>query len=77
MKMKTKVKNKLHRYGIIRTRPRHSYKYTKYKTCLSMIMVMCNKQHLSSEAEFTKTLSGTEAELKKALLIKERVLLFY
>ena len=42
-----------------------------------MIMVMCNKQHLSSEAEFTKTLIGTEAELKKALLIKERVLLFY
>ena len=35
-------------YNINRTRPRHGDKYTKYKMCFSMTMVMCNKQHLSN-----------------------------
>ena len=42
------MKNRSHRYDINRTRLRHGYKYTKYKMCLSMMMVMCNKQHLSN-----------------------------
>ena len=46
--MKMKMKIRLYRYDIIRARPRHGYKYTKYTTCLSMMMVMCNKQHLSN-----------------------------
>ena len=33
------------RYDINKTRLRHGYKYTKYKMCLSMMMVICNKQH--------------------------------
>ena len=37
-------------------------------------MVICIKQHLSKfEAQFMKKLSKTEAELKKALLIKKNV----
>ena len=38
------------------------------------MMIVCIKQHLSKfEAQFMKTLNNTEAELKKALLIKKRV----
>ena len=42
--------------------------------CLNLMMIVCIKQHLSKfEAQFMKTLINTEAELKKALLIKKRV----
>ena len=41
------MKNRSHRYDINRPRPRHRHKYTKYKIYLSMMMVICNKQHLS------------------------------
>ena len=37
-----------YRYDINRHRPRHRHKYTKYKMCLSIIMVICVKQHLSN-----------------------------
>ena len=47
MKIRLKMNNRSHRYDINRTRPRYSYNYTKYKICLSMMMIMCNKQHLS------------------------------
>ena len=57
--MRLKMKNRSHRYDINRPRPRHGHKYTKYKRCLSIMMAICIKQHLSN----------TEAELKKALLI--------
>ena len=40
--------NRSHRYDINRTRPRRDYEYKKYKMCLSVMMVMCNKQHLSN-----------------------------
>ena len=40
--------------------------------CLSIMMVMYNKQHLSNyEAEFTKKLSHAEAELKKGVALKK------
>ena len=42
------MKNRSDRYDINRPRPRHENKYTKYKICLSIIMVICVKQHLSS-----------------------------
>ena len=48
MKMRMKIKNSSPRYDINRTRPSHGYEYAKYKMCLSMMMVMCNKQHLST-----------------------------
>ena len=42
------MKNASHRYDINRTRLRFGHKYTKSKMCLSMMMVICNKQHLSN-----------------------------
>ena len=48
MKMKMKKKNRSHRYDINKPRPRHGHKYSKYKTCLSMITIICIKQHLSN-----------------------------
>ena len=36
---------KLKRYNLNRPRPRHGHKYTKYKMCLSIMMVVCIKQH--------------------------------
>ena len=35
-----------HRYDINKPRPRHGHRYTKYKIYLSIIMVICIKQHL-------------------------------
>ena len=43
--MKMKMKNTSHRYDINRSRPRHGHKNGKYKKCLSMIMLICIKQH--------------------------------
>ena len=48
MKMKTKIKNKSHRYDINRPMSRHGHKYSKYKKCLVMMMLICIKQHLSN-----------------------------
>ena len=42
------MKNISHRYDINRPRPRPGHKYTKYKMCLTIMMVMCIKQHLSN-----------------------------
>ena len=41
MKMKTKMKNRLGSYNINRPRSRHGHKYSKYKKCLSMMMLVC------------------------------------
>ena len=48
MEMKTKNKNRSHRYDIIRPRSRQGQKYNKYKKCRSMIVRLCIKQHLSN-----------------------------
>ena len=48
MKMRLKMKNRSQRYYISRPRPRHGHKYTKYKMCLSKMMVICIKQHLNN-----------------------------
>ena len=45
MKMRLKMKNRSLRYNIKRPRLRHGNKYTKYKMCLSIIMVIWIKQH--------------------------------
>ena len=47
MKMKMKIKNRSHRYEINRPSSRHGCKYSKYKKCLSMMILICIKQHLS------------------------------
>ena len=48
MKIEAENEKKLHRYDINRPRPRHAHKYTKYKMCLGIMMVICIKQHLSN-----------------------------
>ena len=46
------MKNRSHRYNINRPRPTHEHKYTKYKKCLSIMMAVCIKQHLSIDLKF-------------------------
>ena len=46
--MKTKMKNRSHSCDINRHRPRYGHKYIKYKIRLSMMMLICIKQHLSN-----------------------------
>ena len=59
MKMALKMKN--------RRRSRHEHKYNKYKICLSLMMVICIKQHLSNMlSSIHEKLSNTEDELKSA-----------
>ena len=41
------MKNRSHRYDIDRPKSWHGHKYSKYKKRLSMVMLMCIKQHLS------------------------------
>ena len=48
MKMRLKIKNRSHRYDINTPRPKHGHKYTQYKMCLIIVMVIGNKQHLSN-----------------------------
>ena len=48
IKMRLQLKNRSHRYGINRPRLRNGDKYAKYKMCLSTMMVICLKQHLSN-----------------------------
>ena len=45
-KMKMKMKNGSYRYDINRPRSRHGRKYTKYKKCFTMMILICIKQHL-------------------------------
>ena len=48
MKTKMEKKNISHRYNINRPRSRHGYKFSKYKTCVSMIMLIYIEQNLSN-----------------------------
>ena len=43
-----KMKNESYRYDVNRSWSRHGYKYTKYKKCLSIMMLICTKQQLSN-----------------------------
>ena len=48
MKLRLKKKNRSQRYDINRPSPRYGHKYTKCKMCLSIMMVLCIKQHQSN-----------------------------
>ena len=48
MNMEMKLKYRSHRCDINRRRSVHGNKYSKYKKCLSMLMLVCVKQHLSN-----------------------------
>ena len=68
MKMRN-MKNRSHKYGINRPRPRNGHKYTKYKLCLSIMIVLCINQHQATfETQFMKKLSSTGTELKMSKL---------
>ena len=59
MRMKMKNKNRSNRYNINGPRSRHGHKYSKYKTFLIMITIICIKYILSNtsarfEAQFIK-----------------------
>ena len=43
---KIKMEKRSHRYDINGLRPRHGHKYSKYKMCLTIIMLIRVKQHL-------------------------------
>ena len=67
------MKSKSKRYDLNRSGPRHGHKYTKYKMCLSIMMIICIKQHLSNiwssiHGKFKQHWDWVE---KKALLIKK------
>ena len=47
MKMMLKMKNRSQRQDVNTFRPRHGHKYTKYKMCLSIMMIIY-KQQLSN-----------------------------
>ena len=44
MTMKMKMKNRSHIYDINRPRSRHGRKYSKYKNCLVMMMLLCKRK---------------------------------
>ena len=48
MQIGLKMKNRSSTYDINRPRPRNERKYTKYKMCLSIMMIVYIKQHLSN-----------------------------
>ena len=57
-----------------RPRPKHGHRYTKYKMCLIIMMVIDIKQHLSNIwSSIQEKLSNTEAELKKSVAYKKSV----
>ena len=61
-----KMKNRSHRHEIFR-----SLGCSEYKNCLSMMMLICIKQHPSNIwRSIHEKLSNTEANLQKVLLIK-------
>ena len=72
--MRLKTKNWSQRYDINWPRPRHGPKYTKYKMCLSIMMVMCTKQHVSNIwSSIHDKISLVEAKLKKSIAYKKSV----
>ena len=53
---------------------RRGHKYSKYKKCLRVMMLICIKEHLAPfEAQFMRKLSHSEAKLKKSVPYKESV----
>ena len=46
--MEIKMENIANRYEINRSRSWHGHKFSKYEQCLTIIMLICIKQHLSN-----------------------------
>ena len=72
MNMKTKMKIDSRNYGINRPRYRHRHKYSKYMKRLSMIMLICIKQHLSNNwSSVYENVNQYWAWVEKLVLIKK------
>ena len=73
--MRLKMKNTSCRYDKNRPRSGHGHKYIKYKISLSIMMVICIKQHISNIlSSINEKLSNTDPGLKKSVAyIKKRV----
>ena len=73
--MKMKMKNWSLRYDINRPRYRHENKYTKYKMCLSMMMLICIKQQPKQHLKFNSWKSKATLRLswKKSAAYKKSV----
>ena len=83
MAMEMKIKDRSHRYDIIRPRSRHGHNCSKYKKCLDMMMLIYIKQQLISniwssvhEKSSPMFKFNAEAVLKQSLLIKNLVFQF-
>ena len=69
-----KMKKRLDRYDINRPKSRYGNKYSKYKKCLSMMMLLCIKENLSNIWSWIyEKVKNTEAELKKSIAYKKKV----
>ena len=63
------MKNRSHRYDINRPSPRHGHKYTKYKMCLIIMMVIGIKQRLNNTwSSIHEKVKGTVMQIEKALI---------
>ena len=70
-----KMRKRSHRYDINRPSSRQRQKFSKFKKCLSMMML---KQHAGTlEAQFMNKLSNTQAELKKSVAHNKSVYLAF
>ena len=65
------MKNRSYRYDINRTRFRQGHKYSTYKKYLTMIILICVKQHLTNIWRSIHT--TLEAQLKKRVPFKKSV----
>ena len=70
--VKMKMKMRSHRYDINRPRSRHEQKYSKYKKCLIMMMLICIEKYLS-DAQLTWR--SIQEKIKQRWGLVEKVLL--
>ena len=71
MKTKMTMKNRSLKCNINRPRTRLGHKYSKYKKCLSVLILICIKQHLSNIWSWIYGKVKQHWVEKKALLIKK------
>ena len=78
MEMKMKMKNRSHRHDIKRPTSKHAYKHSTSKKCLSMIMVICIKEHLSNIwSSVHEEMEQHQGWVEKKLCLYRKNCLFY
>ena len=56
MKLRLEIKTRSQRYDINTPRARDGPKYTKYKICLNMMMVICIRKHVNTFSVYEEIL---------------------